>query len=160
MSNEKQNYILNLFGTDVDFSAIATDDVPELDISDEIWEEKLSFLMLWRNPAGLSVYSGRPDNNINPCDECEISFQNSAWEYIPECRNVKGQTKGGYVVPCERKIEFDCKCEEKSYFAYSGGDGRNRESYICEDEGIPGFLQGASPVYDGGSGLPCGYVSQ
>lgn len=151
MSNEKQNYILNLFGTDVDFSAIATDDVPELDISDEIWEEKLSFLMLWKNPAGLSVYNGRPTENINPCDECERSFQNSAWEYIPECRNAKGQTKGGYVVPCERKKEFDCKYEEKSYFAYSEGDCRNRESYICEDEGIPLKEQcayGKLPHYD------------
>lgn len=42
---QKEDYMINLFGTDVDFSAIAADNVPEKDISGEIWEEKLSFLM-------------------------------------------------------------------------------------------------------------------
>ena len=149
MSEKKDNFTLNLFGTDVDFSAIATDNVPEADITGDIWEEKLSFLMLWRTPDGLSIYNGRPTNN--PCDECERSFQNSAWECIPECRRINGLIMGGYVMPCDRKKEFDCKCEEKSYFAHAGGNDRNRESYICEDEGIPVQEQcayGKLPHYD------------
>ena len=42
MSKENANYFISLSGTEVDFSGIATDNVPEVDIGDDILEEKLS----------------------------------------------------------------------------------------------------------------------
>ena len=101
MSEKKDNFTLNLFGTDVDFSAIATDNVPEADITGDIWEEKLSFLMLWKNPAGLSEYENRQNMQKDPCGDCEMKNIAQPQYFIPECR--KGHGRVEYVEACERK---------------------------------------------------------
>lgn len=138
---------INLFGTEVDFSAIATDNVPEVDISDDILEEKLSFLMLWKNPSGLTFYENRP--KCNPCRDCEINYMNNPKCFVPECRN--GHSFVEYVEPCERKKQFDCDYEDYSFLTYAKGKNRNYVAYFCEDENIP-FKErcayGRLPHYD------------
>lgn len=52
MSEEIKNDILNLFGTDVDFSAIATDNIPLFDLQHIILEEKASFLLYKKEVFG------------------------------------------------------------------------------------------------------------
>lgn len=63
MSNKKEDYMINLFGTDVDFSVIVTDDVPEIDITDRILEEKASLLLYRRKETGaIREYMNKTPN--------------------------------------------------------------------------------------------------
>lgn len=148
MNNNNKNFILNLFGSDVDFSAIATDNVPELDITADIWEEKLSFLMLWKDPEKLSYYDNRTSES--PCGKCWDAFNHNPKHFVPHCRN--GHNWVEFVEPCEKKKLFDYKYEEYSFWSHvKGNDDDNNRAYFCEDEEISLKEQcayGKLPHYD------------
>lgn len=143
MSENKTKHFVNLSGTEVDFSGVATDSVPEVDISDDILEEKLSYLMLWQNPSYFSVYTNRPAKD--PCWDCENYKESNPRYFIPDCRN--GHNSIEYVEPCDKKRQFLYPYENNSFLSYANGN----MVHVCEDEGIP-FRErcayGKLPHYD------------
>ena len=143
MSENKTKYFVNLSGTEVDFSGVATDSVPEVDISDDILEEKLSYLMLWRNPSYFSVYTNRPAKD--PCWDCENSKESNPRLFTPDCRS--GHNLIEYVDPCDKKRQFLYPYENYSFLSYANGN----MVHVCEDEGIPfkeRYAYGKLPHYD------------
>ena len=148
MNNNNKNFILNLFGSDVDFSAIATDNVPEENITERILEEKASILLYKKELSGkLQEYMHETKmwNVTKSAENC-----NSYYSYVKDSLMYRDINTILYVLGSDNKMYGKIICDNKQIRKLFPEEGRlcpkiMSNSAECNDRSFNKYLTFFNP---------------